>query len=156
MNELQFKQTQITLPVLLTNFHRIDIHPLREPPLTFTQFDVISRHLALPHLTILRKRPILQPIASLPLHPIMLISVLVPKLHSDLIICERKQLLAKLIITFLLPFLCEELNNLVGSLDKLVTISPNAIRRIDLCDVFWVSDTLGQMWLVLMRGFAGT
>lgn len=70
----------------------------------------------------------------------MLILVLVPKLHCDFVGRERKQLLAKLVIVLLLPFLYEEANDFIGPLDELVPVSPGGVCRVDFCDGFWVSD----------------
>lgn len=110
--------------MLLTDLNFVDIYSLSKPPLALTQKDIIATHLPLSHFTIIRERPVFEPIASLPLHLIMSILILIPELHGDLVICKGEQLLSKLIIVFLLPFLGEKLDYLISSLNELVTIAP--------------------------------
>lgn len=69
----------------------------------------------------------------------MRILILVPELDSDLVVRETKKLFSKLIVMLLLPLLGEELNNLIGSLDEVITISPGGVGCVYFCYVFWIS-----------------
>lgn len=75
----------------------------------------------------------------------MFVLVFVPELHGDLVIGERKQLFAKLVIVFFLPFLGEELDDLVGALDELVAVSPDGVGRVGFGDGLWVSVRFGSV-----------
>lgn len=45
---------------------------------SFTDLDVVSAHLSLPHLPVLRKSPVFETVASLPLHSIVRILIFIP------------------------------------------------------------------------------
>lgn len=75
---------------------------------SFLNFDVVAAHLSLAHLSIIGERPVLKTIASLPLHLIMRILVLIPKLHSNFFVSECEELLPQLITLLPLPLLSEE------------------------------------------------
>lgn len=96
------------LPVPFINIDLININPIyKPPPLSIAirpQKQVIPRHHPLPHLPVLVKRPILQPVASLPLIFIVVILILVPELHGDAIVRERKELFAETIRLLFLEF----------------------------------------------------
>lgn len=68
--------------MLLPDLDSIDIHPVAKPPLLLGDSDIISTHLALSHESIVRKRPVLQPIGSPPLA--LVVIPLVPELDRDL------------------------------------------------------------------------
>lgn len=73
----------------------------------FTNLDIIPTHLPLPHLSILSKRPIFEAVAALPLHPVVCILELVPKLNGDSIVCKCEELLPQAIRFFFFPLLGE-------------------------------------------------
>lgn len=95
----------------------------RAKPLTsFTDLNVVPAHLALPHLAILRERPILEAIAPLPLHVVISILVFIPgpvswrvphrdspsiapELDSNLIVRESEKLLSQTVALLPFPFL---------------------------------------------------
>lgn len=116
--------------MLLANGHLVHIYSLGEPPLTLGQLDIVTTHLPLPHSSILRKRPVLEAIAALPLHTIFCILVLIPKLDRDLVCREREELFAQTIISLPLPFLCEKVYDLVVALNKAGSVPPDAILGI--------------------------
>ena len=84
----------VQLPMPFINMHLINIHPIyKPPPLTIpisSQNQVIPRHHPFPHLPVLVERPVLQPVAPLPLPSIFSILILVPELHSDTVLSERE------------------------------------------------------------------
>lgn len=80
--------------MLLPNLHPVDIHTVPKPPITLSNLYIIPAHHTLPHPAILREGPILQAIATLPLHPVVGILVLVPELDSDLVVAKSEELLA--------------------------------------------------------------
>jgi len=106
------------LPMSFGNIHFIHIDTVCEPPSFLTNLYIIPAHLPLPHLAILSERPVFQPIASFPLVAIVGILVLVPKLDSDLVVCEGKQLFTETVVLFLLPFLRQELFNGLSSTEE--------------------------------------
>ena len=81
--------------MLLRDINSIDIDPILEPALFGRDLNIIPAHLPLPHPAILRKRPVLEAITTLPLHFIMAVLVLIPELDSDLVVPESEQLLAQ-------------------------------------------------------------
>lgn len=118
------------LPVFLADGHLVHIHSFYEPPLTLRQLDIVTTHLSLPHSSILRKCPILEAIAALPLHTILCVLVLIPELDRDFVCCECEELFAQTVVLLPLPFLCEQVYDLVVALDKAGSISPDAILGI--------------------------
>ena len=139
----------------LTDIHLVHVHPIFEPssypeisrgivPYTCSRLtrlldlNIITTHLPLAHLPILCKRPILQTITPLPLHPIMRILILIPELDRDLVLEEREQLLAKSVVLLFLPFLGQEVFDCGGSGKERVAVSPDAVGGVRLSDDFWV------------------
>jgi len=100
--------------------------------------NIVTTHLSLAHLPILCKRPILETITPLPLHPIMRILILVPELDRDLILREREQLLAKSVVLLFLPFLGQKVFDCGGPGKEGVAVSPDAVGGVCLSDGFWV------------------
>jgi hypothetical protein len=59
---------------------------LRAKSLTrFGDVDVVAAHLPLAHLSVLSKGPVFKAVAAFPLHPIMRVLELVPKLDSNFV-----------------------------------------------------------------------
>ncbi|PPJ51943.1 hypothetical protein CBER1_09686 [Cercospora berteroae] len=138
--------TSSTSPMLLPNLHRINIDPLLGPPLLLLNFNIIPTHLPLPHDPLIIKRPILQAIAPLPLHPIILILILIPKLHRNTIFCKSEQFLSKLVVFHFSPFGCEEGDDLVCAAEESVAVSPDGVGGVGLRDfggVLGVPEVLG-------------
>lgn len=122
------------LPVFFTDRHLVHIHSFYEPPLALCQLDIVTTHLSLPHSSILRKRPIFETIAALPLHTILHVLILVPKLDRDLVCCECEELFAQTVVLLPLPFLCEKVYDLVVALDKTGSVPPDAVFGIGFGD----------------------
>ena len=83
------------LPMSLSNVNSVHIHPVHEPPVSLRNLDIIPAHLPLSHAAILRKRPVLEAITTLPLHSVISVLVLIPELDSDLVVRESEQFLAQ-------------------------------------------------------------
>lgn len=131
------------LPMRLGDIHFIDIHSLLEPPLSFLDLDIIPAHLPLTHPTIFRKSPILKTIASLPLHPVTAILVLVPELHGDLVVGESEQLLAQSIGLLLVPLLGQEVDDGFSTGEEAVAVAPDAVGGVGFGDGLRVSVASG-------------
>ena len=114
----------------LSNLHTIHIHALLEPPLPFPNLHIIPAHHPLPHPPIRIERPVLQPIAPFPLHPITRILILVPKLHGDLVLGEREQFLPQPVVLLLRPLLCEKGFDSSTPLQEGGPVAPDAGRRV--------------------------
>lgn len=79
------------------------IHPLCPQTLkplslsipVLSNHDIIPTHHPLLHFPILVKRPMLDPIASLPFHFIHGILILIPELHGDSVVLEGEELFPK-------------------------------------------------------------
>jgi hypothetical protein len=125
--------------MLLTDLHIVYIDALFVPSFALLKFDVVAAHLALPHSPIFSKRPVLEAITPLPLHPILRILILVPKLNRNLVVRKSKELLAQTVVVLALPFLCEECYNLVTALDEVRADAPYAIGRICFSYGGWIS-----------------
>jgi hypothetical protein len=130
-SEVGYKKS-MTLPVLLGDDGILDIGPLDKPPALSVaigpQEDIIPRHLALPHLSrLVVKSPVFQSVATLPFHLVIGILVLVPELHGNAVVGEGKQFLSQTVRLFLLPFLGQELFDLVGAFDELVPVPPDCV-----------------------------
>jgi len=125
--------------MLLTNLHTIDINPFHEPPLTLLNQNIIRRILPFPHAPISSKRPILKTVGSLPLQPVTRILVLVPKLHSDLVVSEGEQFFSQDIVMFFLPFLREEFYDCIGALQESVPVSPYTVFCVCFGYGYWIS-----------------
>lgn len=69
-------------PMLLTNIHGVDIHPILEPPLLVRELDIVPAHLPFPHEAIVGEGPVLQPICPPPLTG--LVVPFVPELYCNL------------------------------------------------------------------------
>ena len=86
--------------------------------------------------------PVLQAVAPLPLHPVLLIPILIPELHSDSSapsfirssadppVLECKELLSQLIVDFSLPLHSQKGFDLRRALDKPVTIAPDRVCSV--------------------------
>lgn len=96
-------------------------------------------HLPLPHPPILRKRPVFQPVTPFPFHPIVGVLVLIPELDGDLVVRESEELLSQLVTLLPLPLARQEVDNLLGSGEKLVTVAPDAVGCVCLCHFFGIS-----------------
>jgi len=81
--------------MLLLDINSIDINSILKPALSSLDLNIIPTHLPFPHPAILSKRPVLEAITPLPLHPIVFVLVLIPELDSDFIVHESEQLLAQ-------------------------------------------------------------
>lgn len=81
--------------MLFRNIDSIDVDSILEPALLGRDLNIIPAHLPLSHPTILRERPVLETITTLPLHSIMAVLILIPELDCDLVVLEREQLLAQ-------------------------------------------------------------
>jgi hypothetical protein len=118
----------------------------------FGYLDIITAHLPLPHPAILRKRPILETVAALPLHTIMRVLVLVPELDSNLVFGERKQLLAKTVALLPLPFLGQEFLNPYRTGEERRPVSPDAVRRIRFGNCLQISVIVNARVCAWSRG----
>lgn len=76
------------------------------------------------------ERPVLQPVAPLPLHLVLPVLILIPELHRDLVLPEREQLLAQSIVVLTRPLGREERDDGRVSAEKLVAVAPDAIDRV--------------------------
>jgi len=116
--------------MLLADLNQVHIHAVLEPSLRVRELDIIATHLPLPHPPVLRKRPVLKTITTLPLHAIVGILILVPELDCDLVVGESEQLLAKLVALLLLPLLGQEVDDLDVALEEGAAIAPNTVVSI--------------------------
>ena len=89
--------------MLLRDVDSIDIHSILEPALFGRNINIITTHLPFAHTTIICESPVLQTITPLPLHPIVLILVLIPELHRNLVVGKGEQFFAQTIRLLLLP-----------------------------------------------------
>lgn len=128
-----------TLPVLLRDIDRVHVDPIFEPTLVIGYQDIVTAHLPLTHATVIRKRPIFEAIASLPLHAIICVLVLVPELHCNLVVSKGEQLLSQLIALLFDPLLGQKPNNSLGATEEVLSIPPNAVIRVSFGYGFWVS-----------------
>jgi len=121
------------LPMRFGNLHRIHVDALCEPSLRLIDLDVVTTHLSLAHLAILGKSPIFETITS---HPLARLGVfeLIPELHGDLVIAKGKQFFAETVFLFYRPFLGQELDNIFGPAEEVVSVAPDAIRCVSLED----------------------
>lgn len=111
----------------------------------FSYLDIVTAHLTLPHLSIFGERPVLESVATLPLHPVVRVLELIPELDGNLVACEGEQLLAQSIVLLLLPLLCEELFDCSGANNEGCPVPPDAVRCIGLGDDLWVSDVVSKL-----------
>ena len=105
---------------------------------SLVDLNIVTAHLALAHLAIFRERPVLQTIASFPLHLVMRILILIPELYSDLIVGEGKELFAKAVILLFVPLLGQKMLNCSCTREERGAIPPNAVGSIRFCDGLWV------------------
>lgn len=124
--------------MLLSDLNLIHIHALPEPPLPLCELDVVPTHHALPHPAVGRKRPVLQPIAPLPLHPVVRVLVLVPELHGDAVVAEGEELLAQLIVALFLPLGREESDDGVRPAEKRRAVAPYGVGGVCFGDILGV------------------
>jgi hypothetical protein len=158
--------------MLLRDIDSIDIDSIFEPPLFRRDLNIIPAHLPLSHPAILCKRPVFEAIATLPLHSIMFVLVLVPELDCDLVVRESEQFLAQAVLNrhqhyptgllqkaspircFLLPLRSQELDNGFGAGQKAATVPPDGVSRVRFSDGGWVSwivwSGLGNMRNIIM------
>ena len=88
----------------------------------------------------------LDPITSLPLHPIRGILKLVPELHSDLVVREGEQFFTQEVIFLLAPFLLKELEDGRMADGEVVAVTPDAVGGVGLDNALRVTvlETLCQ------------
>ena len=127
------------LPMLFGNLDCVNIDTVFEPALLLTNGNVIPAHLSLPHTAVFMESPVFKPIATLPLHAIMCILVLVPELDRNLIVGEGKELLAQFVVVFFVPFPGQEVDDGGGAGEEFVSVSPDAIFGVCLGHAFWVT-----------------
>lgn len=113
--------------MLLRDVDSIHVHPILEPTLFLRDLDIIAAHLPLPHSTILREGPVFEPVASLPLHPIVLVLVLVPKLHCNPVVCKSEKLLAQTIRLLFLPLGGQEIDDGLGAGQEKISVTPDGV-----------------------------
>lgn len=114
------------------------------------------------HLPIFGKRPILQSIASPPLP--LLVKILVPKLHGNLIIRKGKQFLPQLVPILSGPLLAQKINDRLGPHEELVTVAPDRVCGVSFSYRFrvsvtmvsgsWASGGFGENYFVFQRFWA--
>jgi hypothetical protein len=133
-------------PMLLQDIHDIDIHSISEPAVLFQKLNVISAHLPLTHPAIFCERPILEAIASLPLHPIVLILVLIPELDGYLVIRESEKLLTQAVRLLFFPFRGQEFDDGLVPAKEAVAVTPDRVFCVRLGDGGRVPWVAGQRW----------
>jgi len=114
----------------------VDVDAILEPPPFLTNLDIVAAHLALPHPAVLRKRPVFKAIASLPLHTILRILVLIPELNSDLVLRERKELLTQTVVLLSGPLLGQEVYDLLCPTEKRGAVPPDGVFGVRFGDIF--------------------
>jgi hypothetical protein len=113
------------------NLHRVYIDALLEPSLGLADLDVVTTHLSLAHLAIIGKSPIFESITSRPLARLGVFK-LIPELHSNLVISKGKQFFAEAVFLFYRPFASQEVDDSFSPAEKVVSVTPDAIRSICL------------------------
>lgn len=113
--------------MLLADINSININTILEPPLALLNQHIIPAHHPLPHPPIGRKSPILEPITALPAHTVMCILVLIPELHSNLVVRKRKQLLAQAVVLLFPPLLGQEFDYGVCAGQEAVAVAPDGV-----------------------------
>ena len=123
-----------SLPMLLSNSHRIHIHSVLEPSILALQSDLITTHLSLPHLPLRIKGPVFKAITPpphfLPLLRLFGVSILVPELHCNLVLLPREKLLPQAIVELMLPFLRQESNDLFVASEEEVAVAPDGVLGV--------------------------
>lgn len=114
----------------LVDMHSVHIHPIDKPPLLLRDLDIIPTHLSLPHPPVSRKSPVLKPVASLPLHSIRAILILIPELHGNLVVRESEELFAQAVGLLLRPLGCQEVLDSGGSLQEVGAVAPDAVGGV--------------------------
>lgn len=145
--------SSITLGMSL--WYRRTIHTFRSQPFkpsslsisVLSNVDVVPAHHPFLHDSIRIKRPMFDPIASFPLHAIKRILILVPKLHSDLVVSEGKKFLTEKVVLLLYPFLLKELDDGGMPSEEVISVAPNGVGGISGFDTMWVTE------LEMSRGF---
>ena len=139
------------LPVSLAYVHRVDVDPIAEPALAVGDGYVIAAHHALAHAAVLGKGPVLKPIAPVPLlllglglavRCLVLDKVLVPELHRDAVLGERKQLLAQPVAVLLGPLGLEKVDNGCVALQERVAVAPDAVVGVGRGDDGGIPSTM--------------
>jgi len=168
VNQSPLMNEHFISPMLLANVHRIDIYSVNEPSTLnsllrnrnaiaiLPQQDIITTHHSLAHLATVRGiiSPILQPIASLPLHSIVRILILVPKLHGDLVVGEGEDLFAELVGLLLLPLGGQEGVDGGGALGEDAAVAPDGVGCVALDDFVrrtGVPEVLGELDFLVGR-----
>jgi hypothetical protein len=129
----------------LVDMHSIHIHPIDKPPLLLRDLDIIPTHLSLPHLPVSRKSPVLKPVASLPLHSIRAILILIPELHGNLVVRESEELFAQAVGLLFRPLGCQEVLDSCGSLQEVGAVAPDAVGGVGFgygLGVSWSQDMM--------------
>ena len=115
--------------MLLRNVDNVDIDTFLAPPLILGDGDLIATHLPLPHPAVSSKGPVLEAIATFP-QACIPVKVLVPELHSNLIVAKSEKLLPQAIVRLPGPFAGQESDDGVGAGEKLVSVSPDAVFSV--------------------------
>lgn len=141
------------LPMLLTDLDTLNINTVSEPPPFLPNLNIIATHLALPHPAVLCKCPVLEAIASLPLHSILSVLVLVPELDCDFVVLEYEELLAKAVVLLFLPLGGEEGDYVGMAAEEGRAVAPDGVFRIGLGYLFRVSGARSEArLLVFVKG----
>lgn len=110
-----------------------------ECPLTsFAYLNIVPAHLPLAHAAVLGKRPVLEPVAALPLHAVVGVLVLVPELDRNLVAGKGEELLAEPVALFLFPLPGQESFDILGACEKGRAVAPDAVWRVCLGNGFGV------------------
>lgn len=71
---------------------------------------------------------------------------------THLIIVKSKELLAQFIVVFSIPFIRQELLNLVTALDKGISVAPDRVRRVRHLELCWIPWTECESECLLTSG----
>lgn len=136
--------------MLLPNLYLVDLNAVLEPPLLFSNFDIVPTHHPLPHPAVLRERPIFQAIAALPLHPVLFVLVLIPELNRDPAVLESEKFFAETVVLLLLPLGGQEGDNFIMALEEGGAVAPDAVFGVGFGYVSWISRlSVRGIWLHL-------
>lgn len=129
--------------MLLPNPDPIHPLPIYKPPLPFPNPHIIPAHHPLAHLPLRVERPVLEPVAALPPHPLVRVPVLVPELHRDRGVPEREQFLAQPVGALPLPFRRQERDDCCVPLQEGGAVAPDGVGCVGVGYFLGVS-VLGQ------------
>lgn len=122
-------------PVFRSDVHSIHIfYPFMEPSLSLSDLHIIPAHHPFLHTPILCKRPILQPIAPLPLHPIFGVLILIPELDGDFVSGEGEQFFSETIRLLTLPFGSKERYDGFSAGEEGGAVAPNTTWCVSRSD----------------------